>query len=112
MIARKGSHMTTSSPARPPLSIDTPARDAAALSNAVEDLYERRLDVAVVRQAWGDASLAEVAASLDGGTRDPGWNRPNAMMPPEDIQVLGTAATPTYSSPAGPTLDRYLEDAG
>jgi len=103
--------MTTSSPARPPLSIDTPARDAAALSNAVEDLYERRLDVAVVRQAWGDASLAEVAASLDGGTRDPGWNRPNAMMPPEDIQVLGTAATPTYSTPTGPTLERYMQDA-
>jgi hypothetical protein len=42
---------------------------------------------------------------------NPGWNRPNAVMPPEDIQVLGTAATPTYSTPTGPTLDRYLEDA-
>jgi hypothetical protein len=101
--------MTTQTPA--PLSIDTSADTAGALSNAIEDLYERRLDVAVVRQAWRDAQLASVAAALDTGSRDPGWNRPNAVMPPEDIQVLGTAATPTYSTPTGPTLDRYLQDA-
>ena len=103
--------MTTSPDAQPPRCIDTPASDDGALSNALEDLYERRLDVAVVRQAWQNVHLATVAASLDGGTSDPGWNRPNAVMPPEDIQVLGTAATPTYSTPTGPTLERYLQDA-
>src|SRR5688572_28819309 len=102
--------MTTPQPA--PRSLDAPANAAGALSNAIEDLYERRLDVAVVRRSWADSQLASVAASLDTGERNPGWNRPNAAMPPEDIQVLGTAATPTYSTPTGPTLDRYMEDAG
>lgn len=81
------------------------------LQNAIEDLYERRLDVVVARGSWQEPQLSSVAASLDTGALDPGWNRPNAVMPPEDIQVLGTAATPTYSTPTGPTLDRYLEDA-
>jgi hypothetical protein len=102
--------MTTPQPA--PRSLDAPANAAGALSNAIEDLYERRLDVAVVRRSWADSQLASVAASLDTGERNPAWNRPNAAMPPEDIQVLGTAATPTYSTPTGPTLDRYMEDAG
>jgi len=94
-----------------PRFFDAPAEQADILQDAIEDLYERRLDVAVVRQAWREPQLASVAAALDAGGRDPGWNRPNAVMPPEDIQVLGTAATPTYSTPTGPTLDRYLEDA-
>ena len=96
--------MTTAGPA--PFCIDAPATDAAGLSNAIQDLYEGALDVAVVRESWQEQQLATVAAALDSGGSDPGWNRPNAAMPPEDIQVLGTAATPTYSTPRGPTLDR------
>jgi len=91
---------------------DLPVDRIDDIRNAIEDLYERRLDVATVRQAWREPQLAAVASVLDTGEKDPGWNRPNAVMPPEDIQVLGTAATPTYSTPTGPTLDRYLEDAG
>jgi hypothetical protein len=94
-----------------PLSLDAQAGTAGILRNAIEDLYERRLDVAVVRGSWPERQLSTVAAALDAGGRDPGWNRPNAVMPPEDIQVLGTAATPTYSTPRGPQLDQYLEDA-
>lgn len=90
---------------------DVPVDRIDDLRNGIEDLYERRLDVAIVRQAWREPQLAAVASVLDTGETDPGWNRPNAVMPPEDIQVLGTAATPTYSTPTGPTLDRYLEDA-
>jgi hypothetical protein len=91
---------------------DVPLDRVGDIQNGIEDLYERRLDVAIVRQSWREPQLAAVASLLDTGKKDPGWNRPNAVMPPEDIQVLGTAATPTYSSPTGPTLDRYLEDAG
>ena len=94
-----------------PLCIDAPSENAARLSNAIEEMYDATLDVAVVRSAWPEAQFAPVAALLDAGARDPGWNRPNAAMPPEDIQVLGTAATPTYSTPQGPTLDRYMLDA-
>jgi hypothetical protein len=90
---------------------DVPVDRIDDVRNGIEDLYDRRLDVAIVRQAWREPQLAAVASVLDTGEKDPGWNRPNAVMPPEDIQVLGTAATPTYSTPAGPTLDRYLEDA-
>ena len=94
-----------------PSCIDAPAADMGVLSNAIEDMYDGTLDVAVVRNAWPDAQLAAVAAALDTESQDPGWKRPNAVMPPEDIQVLGTAATPTYSTPHGPSLDQYLEDA-
>jgi hypothetical protein len=93
-----------------PRCIDVPAHSAPMLSNAIEDMYNGALDVAVVRHSWPESRLATIAASLEAG-HDPGWNRPNAVMPPEDIQVLGTAATPTYSTPRGPPLDRYMEDA-
>jgi len=102
--------MTAPGPA--PLCVDAPAQHAAKLGNAIEELYDATLDVAVARDAWPEAQLSAVAAALDAGASDPGWNRPNAVMPPEDIQVLGTAATPTYSTPTGPTLDRYMQDAG
>jgi hypothetical protein len=90
---------------------DVPVDRIDSIHNGIEDPYESRLDVAVVRGAWPEPQLSTVAASLDTGKANPGWNRPNAMMPTEDIQVLGTAATPTYSTPTGPTLDRYMEDA-
>lgn len=91
--------------------LDQAADDVTPVSNAIEDLYEDALDVAVVRGSWPPHLLSRVSTMLEAG--DPGvvWNRPNAAMPPEDIQVLGTAATPTYSTPTGPTLDAYLEDA-
>jgi len=91
--------------------LDQPAGTVTPSSNAIEDLYENALDVAVVRGSWPPQLLSRVSAMLDAGEPAIGWNRPNAAMPPEDIQVLGTAATPTYSTPTGPTLDEYLEDA-
>lgn len=101
----------TAEDSRRPRCIDAPPGNGA-LSNAIEDMYDGTLDVAVVRASWPESQLASVAAALDAGGSNPGWNRPNAAMPPEDIQVLGTAATPTYSTPTGPSLERYLEDAG
>ena len=100
----------TAHDSQPPRCADAP-RQQGTLSNAIEDMYNGALDVAVVRGSWPEQQLATVAAALDTGAGDPGWNRPNAVMPPEDIQVLGTAATPTYSTPRGPKLDQYLEDA-
>ncbi len=90
---------------------DAPAQDTQSLSNAIEDMYEDSRDVVVVRHAWEPSGFSAVAGSLDRGDAAAEWNRPNAAMPPEDIQVLGTAATPTYSTPRGPTLDAYLADA-
>ena len=101
----------TGDDSRQPRCIDVPRQQGGPLSNAIEDMYDGALDVAVVRGSWPEQQLATVAAGLDTGAGDPGWNRPNAVMPPEDIQVLGTAATPTYSTPHGPQLDAYLQDA-
>lgn len=94
-----------------PRCIDTPVAASTTLSNAIEDMYEGAIDVAVVRGAWAPGDLTAVANALDRADADPGWKRPNASMPPDDIQVLGTAATPTYSTPRGPTLEAYMEDA-
>jgi len=90
---------------------DAPADDAHSLSNAIEEMYEDSRDVVVIRRAWEPSGFSDVTGSLDRGDAVPAWNRPNAAMPPEDIQVLGTAATPTYSTPRGPSLDAYLADA-
>jgi hypothetical protein len=90
---------------------DQPADVSESLANAIEEMYDDALDVAVVRRAWQPSALNATASALDSGDDGAKWNRPNAVMPPEDIQVLGTAATPTYSTPRGPTLDTYLGDA-
>src|SRR5947207_9353925 len=95
-----------------PRCIDVSGADVRRLSNGIENLYDGSVDLLVARGVVPAAPLATVAAALDGGGQDPGWNRPNAVMPPEDIHVLGTAATPTYSTPQGPSLAGYLDDAG
>jgi hapalindole-type alkaloid chlorinase len=106
------SAMTTAQPSTGPRCIDVGINNATPLANAIEDLYEGSLDVLVVRGALPSAPLAGVADSFERGELAPAWTRPNAVMPAEDIQVLGTAATPTYSSPQGPSLDAYLGNAG
>lgn len=92
---------------------DVKAGDTAHLRNGIEDLYEDRVDVIVIRGAFPRAPLAEAGASLDRDDIAQGWNRPNAKMPIEDIQILGTdtPATPTYSAPRGASLEAYLESA-
>jgi hypothetical protein len=87
---------------------------SAAVSHAIEDLYDDRLDVMLLRDALPAGTLASAGAMLD---RDDGartWARPNAVAPPQDIHILGTdtPATPTFSAPTGASLDAYLTGAG
>ena len=96
--------------ARPRLA-DWLAAELPPRANTIEELYDARLDVLVERGAVSGAPLSAVASAIESGEQQPAWARPNAVMPPEDIQVLGTAATPTYSTPQGPTLDAYLQTA-
>lgn len=103
--------MTSNQPTAGPRCIDVAADDAAPLANGIENLYDGLADILVVRGAVPAGPLAAAAAAFDRGELAPAWTRPNAVMPAEDIQVLGTAATPTYSTPRGPTLDAYLGDA-
>jgi len=92
---------------------DVQAGDTPQLKNGIEDLYDNRVDVIVIRGAFPRAPLAAAGASLDRDDIAPGWSRPNAKMPVEDIQILGTdtPATPTYSAPRGASLEAYLESA-
>ena len=92
---------------------DVKAADSATLQHGIDDLYEDRVDVIVIRGAFPREPLASAGASLDRDDITQGWNRPNAKMPVEDIQILGTdtPATPTYSAPRGASLETYLESA-
>lgn len=92
---------------------DVPAGDTSTLRTGIEDLYDDRVDVIVLRGAFPRAPLAAAGASLDRDDIAPGWARPNAKMPVEDIQILGTdtPATPTFSAPRGASLETYLESA-
>jgi hypothetical protein len=90
-------------------SVDVDARDLSTVADGVVDLYEDRLDLIMIRGAFSRASIEGVGDELDRNDRNPGWTNPNARIASEDIQVIGTAATPTYSTPQGPTVDAYIE---
>ncbi len=92
---------------------DVGMADIAGVARAVQDMYDDRLDVLIVRGALDATRLAALGEQLDRDDRDPGWARPNQRMPVEDIQLLGTdtPATPTYQSPRGASLDDYLQSA-
>ncbi len=89
------------------------AADVPAHDDAIGAIYDGRFDVVVVRAAFDAAVLGEVGRRLDSETFDPGWERPNQRMPPEDVQLLGTdaPATPTYRAPRGVSLEAYLAGA-
>lgn len=94
-------------------SLDVQASDAARIANGIEDLYNDKLDVIVIRRAFVPEPLAVVGAKLDRDDVNPGWARPNDKMPVEDIQLLGTdtPATPTFRAPRGASIDDYLTSA-
>jgi hypothetical protein len=84
-----------------------------SLGNAVEDLYERRHDVILVRNAFPNALLAEVVRRLEDQDRQSLWTRPSKKVENEDVLVLGAnrTASRTYAEPNGPPLQAYLESA-
>ena len=92
-------------------SIDVNGADLSPVRDGIQDLYEGRLDVIMIRAAFPPDVMAAVGERLDRNDSDPGWDRPNQKNPVEDIQLIGTPATPTYKAPQGPTLDGYLESA-
>ena len=102
--------MSTPPSARTVRSVDVAGNDVGALANSIQAMDDDELDLVVVRNAFG-IPLAAAGESLDAGTGDPGWARPNAASATEDIQLLGMPATPTYSAPRGPSLDTYFETA-
>lgn len=86
---------------------------AESVANAVESLYEDRLDLLALRGALPQATLAAVGERLDRDAPNRAWAHPNEPMPIEDIELLGTdtPATPTYRAPRGASLEAYLASA-
>lgn len=104
----------TSAPSRRTVRcLEVQARDVAQVANGIEEMYDDRLDVIVVREAFPREPLQSAGEYLDRDDRNPGWARPNVRMPVEDIQLLGTdtPATPTYQQPTGASLESYLDSA-
>ena len=91
---------------------DVPA-GSADVARGIDDLYDDRVDVIVVRGALPRDPLAAAAARLDAADSTLDWSRPNRVAPPDDIHILGTdtPATPTYSAPTGASLEAYLAGA-
>ena len=77
-------------------------------SNAIEDIYDDRLDAIVIRNAFPLDVAAEVVDRLHSDSSLP-WLRPNRIGPNADIHVLGVPATPTFESPGGPEVEAYFE---
>ena len=79
-------------------------------SNAIEDIYEDKLDAIVLRRAFPLTVATTVAARVRAGSSLP-WLRPNKIGPSTDIEVLGIPATPTFEAPRGPGVDAYFRGA-
>ena len=87
--------------------------DSFALARAIDDIYEDRLDLALLRGALPAEPLSAAGTLLAQENPSRSWSRPNVVAPAQDIYILGTdaPATPTYSAPTGATLDAYLSGA-
>lgn len=92
---------------------DTKRNDRAGLAGTILKLYDGSLDAVVVRQAFPVDVLESVASRLQRSDAAEPWERPNSVVPSEDIWVLGTdtPATPTCKAPRGASLDAYLDGA-
>lgn len=103
------SRVTLAPGARTVRVIDVQAHSPAL--DALGRLYADEVDVLLVRAAA--PSLTQAAARLQARAGDDGWARPNVVMPPEDIHLLGTdtPATPTFRDPRGASLEAYLDSA-
>lgn len=103
--------MTTETSVR---SVDMNRDKAVPAKDIISEIYDGRLDVAVVRAAFDPEMAQRLAEAADVATAGDTWSRPNAVVPSEDIYILGTdtPATPTCKAPRGASLAAYLESAG
>ena len=86
------------------------ADDVGQYANAIEDIYEDRLDALVLKNSF-PADVASAVIERFAGNGELPWLRPNRIGPNTDIRVLGVSATPTFETPTGPDVDGYFRDA-
>ncbi len=78
-------------------------------ANAIEDIYNDKLDAIVLRQAFPAGACADALQRISNDTELP-WLRPNRTGPSADIRVLGVAATASFETPGGPAVDAYFDN--
>jgi hypothetical protein len=86
---------------------------AAVAGNLLDEIYEDKVDVALLRGVFSPALMESAGGKLGAENGSYSWARPNQVSPPDDIYVLGseTPATPTFRAPRGASLEDYLRDA-
>lgn len=77
----------------------------------LQPLFDGDTTGVVVRRALSPAAADGLAAQIGATSEDPAWDRPNEGMAGGEIRVVGAAATPTFRTPGGPTLQTYLRHA-
>src|SRR5262249_34140096 len=94
-------------------SVLSDASEKEQYSNVINHIYDDALDLFQLRNAFPAEAMADLARKLDRDRDSISWARPNAVMPPADIFLLGTdtPATPTFKTPRGASLEAYLESA-
>lgn len=77
--------------------------------NAIEDICNDQLDAIVLRQAFPADAADAALHTINHDTKLP-WLRPNSTGPSADIRVLGVAATRSFDTPGGPSVDNYFDN--
>ena len=91
--------------------VETDLDGLSDYSDAILDVYEKRLDGVLIRGAFPEDVVRSVADRLRTDSTLP-WLRPNRELPGGDIHLLGLPATPTRESLTGPPAESYAESAG
>jgi hapalindole-type alkaloid chlorinase len=102
---------STPSKGHPIKILERDIEEVASLEGALQDLADARSTGIVVRRALSEQWLQRAVTQLESEALATRWETPNAGMTGGEIRTIGEAATPTFTSFGGPTLDRYIESA-
>ena len=78
-----------------------------AESGPPPSLFERRRTGLVLRGALPQDAVDRWVDAIGASAGDPAWDEPNSGMPGGHLRVVGEAATPTFRTPRGPSIETY-----
>ncbi len=92
--------------------IQTPVTALARVKDAMNDIYERRLDVLIVKGVFPPALMKRVVARLEQPGAAYEWTLQEDGDPShKQFYLLGESLTPYAQHPDGPDLDHYFDTA-
>ena len=91
--------------------VELMSSDRGKCEKALEESYDDVLDAVIFRAAFPSSVTGRVTRALEEDQLEGTWARPNAPVPGIDIRLLGTVATPTAVTPAGPDRETYFGNA-